>query len=318
MLANSSSTAAGRIRFLLIVFALACGIPIAIYVADRYEMLHWPNASNPVCILLGVLAGAFILFEMMLWPRKQMTRGRRWIPFPTRWWTKWHVWIGILSLPAAVLHSGFSLGGALSASFMILFVLTILSGVWGTVLQQWLPAKLLKEFPQETIVAGMDIVARANGRDIDGIIHTIVGDAENAFFKVDLKDYIVEGTVPAKSGLESAAQSGLLFEQLRRAYASDRTGRDEAERMRKFQRKDVNRRLDLLASKEAATKPEEQKILAAIDRLEELADERRNWGRQKRIHFWLHSWLVLHVPLSFAVLILLFVHTFYAFKKWGW
>ena len=42
--------------------------------------------------------------------------------------------------------------------------------------------------------------------------------------------------------------------------------------------------------------------------LEEICEERRQLLAQRRMHFWLHGWLLVHVPLSFALLLLTAVH----------
>jgi len=42
--------------------------------------------------------------------------------------------------------------------------------------------------------------------------------------------------------------------------------------------------------------------------LEEICEERRQFLVQRRLHLWLHSWLLVHVPLSFALLVLAAVH----------
>jgi hypothetical protein len=47
---------------------------------------------------------------------------------------------------------------------------------------------------------------------------------------------------------------------------------------------------------------------AALDRLEELVRDRRRLAEQERVWRWLHGWLVLHVPLSAALLVLGVVH----------
>ena len=41
-----------------------------------------------------------------------------------------------------------------------------------------------------------------------------------------------------------------------------------------------------------------------IDKLARFCEERRLLLEQERIHFWLHSWLLVHVPLSVALLVL--------------
>src|SRR5262249_31463787 len=43
-------------------------------------------------------------------------------------------------------------------------------------------------------------------------------------------------------------------------------------------------------------------------RLQTCCEERRLLGEQERLHFLLHSWLFLHVPLSVALIVLGFAH----------
>jgi hypothetical protein len=42
--------------------------------------------------------------------------------------------------------------------------------------------------------------------------------------------------------------------------------------------------------------------------LEAICEERRQLAEQKRLHHWLHGWLLVHVPLSMALLLLAVVH----------
>src|SRR5205807_3528618 len=51
-----------------------------------------------------------------------------------------------------------------------------------------------------------------------------------------------------------------------------------------------------------------------VDQLEELCERRRQLNLQRRIHFWLHNWLWLHLPLSVALLVLLVGHIFMALR----
>jgi len=42
--------------------------------------------------------------------------------------------------------------------------------------------------------------------------------------------------------------------------------------------------------------------------LEGICEERRQLLVQRRLHLWMHGWLLVHVPLSFALLVLTAVH----------
>jgi hypothetical protein len=45
-----------------------------------------------------------------------------------------------------------------------------------------------------------------------------------------------------------------------------------------------------------------------LEQLATLCEERRQLAEQERIHFWLHAWLSVHVPLSAGLLVLTFAH----------
>lgn len=59
-------------------------------------------------------------------------------------WLTGHVYLGVVSAFAILLHSGFRLGGPLTAALFSLFVVTIASGVWGLAVARRLPARLTK------------------------------------------------------------------------------------------------------------------------------------------------------------------------------
>ena len=46
--------------------------------------------------------------------------------------------------------------------------------------------------------------------------------------------------------------------------------------------------------------------------LGEICEVRRQLGEQQRIHRWLHGWLLIHVPLSWALLVLVLIHAFWS------
>jgi hypothetical protein len=45
-----------------------------------------------------------------------------------------------------------------------------------------------------------------------------------------------------------------------------------------------------------------------VSELESLCDERRLLAEQERLHVLLHSWLMVHIPLSVVLLVLSIVH----------
>ena len=53
---------------------------------------------------------------------------------------------------------------------------------------------------------------------------------------------------------------------------------------------------------------------SAIDDLENVCDEKRQLDQQSRMHRLLHGWLLVHVPLSYAVLLLGAIHAVVALR----
>ena len=70
-----------------------------------------------------------------------------------------HIWLGLWAVPLIVLHSGLQLGGRLSIVLMVLFIVVIISGIFGLLLQQVLPRVMLRRVPAETIYSQIDHVA---------------------------------------------------------------------------------------------------------------------------------------------------------------
>ena len=58
--------------------------------------------------------------------------------------------------------------------------------------------------------------------------------------------------------------------------------------------------------------PEELKDV--IEDLENVCEEKRDLDRQSRMHRALHAWLFVHLPLSFALIVLGFIHAVWALR----
>jgi hypothetical protein len=53
---------------------------------------------------------------------------------------------------------------------------------------------------------------------------------------------------------------------------------------------------------------------ATLADLEDICDEARQLMRQERLHHWLHGWLLLHIPLSVALILLGAIHAVVALR----
>lgn len=293
MLVGTTRSVRGRVAFILLSTVAVAALGVAFAAAGAAAGLwDWPpRPSSPLGVALGLAAGAIVLFEMALLPRKWL-RGRR--LGATRVWMRLHVWLGLACLPVVLVHAGFRTGGPLTAATLVLFLAVTASGVWGLVMQQWLPQKMLAEVPRETVASQIGFVAEYHAaeavRVVDSLV-TVPPEAESAepvvaggpaaelvrFRDRLLVPYLREGG-RGRSPLASRAESEQRFEQLRAAVP------------------------DVAAP--------------AVARLRELADLRRQWDAQARLHVWLHNWLLIHLPLSVAMTLLMVLHAVRALKYW--
>jgi hypothetical protein len=54
-------------------------------------------------------------------------------------------------------------------------------------------------------------------------------------------------------------------------------------------------------------------LRSQILQLEGLCEQRRQLAEQERLHFWLHAWLLVHVPLSAGLPVLIAAHVISSF-----
>ena len=259
MLLGRRQSVSRRVRAVLFA-TLAAIAPAAIwYALARWDFVDWPKASGPLGVALGLFGGLIVLFEMAIAPRKWF---RGWRLGATRVWMRWHVWVGLLCLPVIVIHSGFAFGGWLSAVTMVLFLLVIASGIWGLILQQWLPKKLFDDIPNETVASQVHIAIQPHRDEARQLSESLDSRFLSDFYRDTLDPFLLKGPLSG-SVLCSAAESVRLFARLRAAVPAE--------------------------------------IEPAVERFEHAARFRRQWDRQVRITWWLHSWLVIHLPLSVAM-----------------
>lgn len=285
----------------------------------------WPGGSSLPGFSFGVAGGLIILFEMLLWWRKKV---RTWRIGRTQVWLRAHIWLGLLSVPLLVYHSGFQLGGQFSTILSVLFLLVIASGIWGLALQQFLPRRMLDNVPAETIYSQIDHVMRQYREEAERLVLAVCGPAEGDAAERAAE---VEGGASSEVPLTIGAlrtvgqvQGKVLLTSVPAAPVP------EAEPLREFFRAQVrpylqhgsssgsalhhaNRSAVLFQDLKIKLAPAAHQALAA---LEGLCAQRRQLAVQARLHFWLHSWLWVHLPLSAALVLLMFVHIWAALKYW--
>ncbi len=185
-------------------------------------------------------------------------------------WMRGHLWLGALSFPLICFHAGFAAGGPLTRALMWLFAIVFVSGVAGAALQHVLPRLMLERVPMETIYEQIPHVRLQLVDEADAIVAAVAaeGTALADFYARDMRPFVERPD--ARHWLADARQAQGRFAQLRTVLP-------------------------------AALHP-------VVDDLASLCEEERQLSRQLRLHRLLHGWLLVHVPLSFALLLLSVVH----------
>lgn len=283
----------------LIASLVILGVATAVYVPYAASSPGGPSGGTAIGLAFGIIGSAFMVFSGLLAARKKVAL---WRVGRAQAWMRGHLWLGFLSLPLILFHAGFHSGGPLTTVLLVLVIVVVASGVFGAVLQHYIPNVMTAEVPFETVF-----------EQIDHVRSQILAEAEELI-----------GRVSAPLSLVMAAPSGDLA-----ATADEALGAEEATaplrdffegEMRPFL-ENPRGRGQRLADPQAARAIFKglRALLPAgaedtLKSLEEICEEERQLRRQVRLHHLLHDWLLLHIPLSFALLLLGAVHAFMALR----
>ena len=248
-------------------------------------------------LVFGSLGFAFMIFAALLGARKKVPV---WRVGRAQTWMRGHLWLGLLCLPLIVFHSGFRYGHGLSAVLMTLLIVVVASGVFGAALQHYMPRVMTREVTMETIYEEIEHV-RAQLRE----------EAEELFTQATAET----AKAAAAAGAGSTGTSVAVRE-------------DEAAPMRNFFEQELRPFLDNPGARGHALADQAQSRSAfvqlrtlvppalhtTLDDLESICEEERQLTMQSRLHLWLHGWLLLHIPLSLALILLGAVHAVMALR----
>jgi hypothetical protein len=227
-----------------------------------------------------------------------------------------HIWLGLLSLPLILFHGGFAFRGPLTAVLMWLFFIVIASGVAGALVQHYVPRMMTSRVPMETIYEEIPNVRAQLREEADQLVATVCGPI---------------GQVPAAQLLEGQALAEQLFPGEPSAAAVSLLVEIEQEdrarfreiyltKVRPFLSDPDAKQMELADPRRAADVFESLRRLLVtsvhpvLNDLENICDEEHQLSSQIRIYRWLHAWLLVHVPLSIALLALGAVHAVMALR----
>lgn len=281
-------------------------IATAVYIPYALGSRQGPRGGTAVGLGFGILAFAFMIFAGLLGARKKVPV---WRVGRAQTWMRGHLWLGFISLPLVLFHAGFHVRGTLSLVLMILVFIVVASGVFGAILQAYIPRRMTIEVPMETVYEQIDHVRSQLREEADQLAAAACGPIEGGSPG--------SGAAAAPGEAASAVEIGVEVSQEARAQLREFYLR----RMRPFLNAPAGRRSSPLAdAPQAAGLFEELRLRLppelheTLKDLESISEEERQLVRQAKLHRVLHGWLFVHVPLSYGLLVLVAVHAVMALR----
>lgn len=273
-------------------------VSTAIYIP--YARMVTPGGGTAIGLTFGVTALGLMVFAALLAVRKRYRIIRI---GSARVWMKAHLWLGFLALPMVLFHAAFHARGLLAFILMSLSIIVVLSGVYGAYLQHTLPTRMFREVPYETIYDQIGVIreqlvaeARQHAANVTQVLAPARGPGATVTMTlVDVPEYSSE--VAEFDRFFEAKVAPYLQAERKHAKSMELSHQPESEREFENYRK---------LFPPTAWPP--------ITALEDICSEKRQLDHQIRLHHWLHGWLLIHLPLSAALLLLAFIHAFVALR----
>jgi len=286
-------------RTWLIVSLIILGFATVIYVVYAASSPAGPSGGSAIGLTFGIAGSLCMLFAGLLAARKKVPV---WRLGRAQTWMRGHLWLGLLSLPLILFHGGFRFGGPLTSVLMVLLIVVVVSGIFGAVLQHYMPPVMTTRIPMETIFEQIDRVHAQLLDEADKMVEAACGPLN------------LPNAAPAAAARSSVATATIATTDtlpLYHFYSRD---------MRPFLQQERAQNVVLSNQAHAAEIFQGLKALLPVElhgtvkNLEDICEEERQLRRQIRYHHWLHGWLMLHVPLSLALLLLGCAHAIMALR----
>src|SRR5262249_20783184 len=139
---------------------------------DARSQPHGAHGGTTTGLVFGASGFSFILFAALLGLRKKFPV---WRLGRAQTWMRAHLWFSPLSLPLILFHGGFHFGGRLTTALMVLLIIVLLSGIAGAVLQQFLPRRMTRELPLETVYEQVDSIRAQLLDEADHVVTSVCG-----------------------------------------------------------------------------------------------------------------------------------------------
>lgn len=250
--------------------------------------------ATPLGLIFGAIAFGIFLFASALGVRKKQ---RLWPIGRVHFWLKAHIWLTLLTVPLVLLHCGFHVGGPHARWLLALYAVVMISGFVGLALQQFMPALMKERLPREVVF-----------EQITRLREQLLAAA------LEIRERVRESERNARSepqGAGIAVAQDLSVRVLAQFLDNDCLPYLAANRGTRLRLAEAGTAVGLFRSMKSAVATEWR---PKLDALEQWCNERRWMDLQTTYQHWLHGWLLVHVPASFALLVFTAWHAWAALR----
>ena len=290
---------------------IGLAVALVVYIPYSRSSPQGPTGGSVMGLIYGSVGSAFMLFAGLLGLRKKFPI---WRIGRAQAWMRGHLWLGFLAFPIILFHAGFHFGGRLTSTLMWLFIVVFVSGIFGAVLQHFMPRIATEQIPMETIYEQID---RVRGQLLDEAAK-LVEEASTA-----LAGNVEQATDEQRAASASAGTMGGLT-----VASGLQVDEEAAVELRGFFTREIQPFLEHAGSRGPALSDRNRaqamfrqlrvllpaNVHSTVDDLENVCEEMRQLDQQRRYHKVLHGWLLVHIPISYALLLLGAVHAVFALR----
>lgn len=302
-----------------------------VYIFYVHNAPKGPRGGSGIGLFFGVIGFSFMIFAALLGARKRVPT---WRLGRAQAWMRGHLWLGLLALPMILFHGGFHFGGTLTRLLMWLLIITVASGLLGAALQHYIPRVMTTDVPLETIYDEIGHVRSLLREEADQAMEIVCGNL--GFARPSVEDPLRAGgftalrpiaatAVPLRTSaaVSAGASAAVAAAPERILLSAEQSGPLRSfylNEMRPFleRSKKLGRRLSDPATASSVFAGLRTLLPAAahvaLGDLEDICDEARQLARQEQLHRWLHGWLLVHIPLSLALILLGVIHALMALR----
>ncbi|HEX7448637.1 MAG TPA: hypothetical protein VF306_13890, partial [Pirellulales bacterium] len=152
----------------LALLAVASGA----YLIYARTALDGPRGGSLPGLIFGIVGSALMIYAGLISARK---KAPTWRIGSAQTWLRGHLWLGSLSIPLILFHAGFRWGGPVEQALLAVLAAIVASGVFGLLLQQFLPRQMTSRVPLETFYAQVPHVCRVLEVEADVAVAQLCG-----------------------------------------------------------------------------------------------------------------------------------------------